>query len=167
MSNQIATTPIDDVPTKHPGGRPVELTPEKSKILIERLSKGDYLETAASLAGINRHTIRNWCRAGRRIADSEEGPQTDEERSLVSFLDAVEKALAKGESKDWDKIGAASKGQWQASAWRLERRYPEKYGQRPSAVGAINGKLEIVVTHKVMGAGEQAPAIDITPETGD
>lgn len=31
-------------------------------------------------------------------------------------------------------------------------------------VAGIGGKLEIVVTHKVMGAEEQAPAIDITEQ---
>jgi transposase len=42
------------------------LTPEVAEAIVEAMRGGNYLETAAALAGISIATLRNWLRDGRR-----------------------------------------------------------------------------------------------------
>ncbi len=100
--------------------KPSTLTPEVHDRIVEALRSGCYLETAAAYAGVPRATFYEWLRRGRA---------GDGDR-FVRLADAIEKALADAELRDLLTIARASESQWQASAWRLERRYPEKYGRR-------------------------------------
>jgi hypothetical protein len=50
-------------------------------------------------------------------------------KPYAAFSAAVEKALAEAESRDLATILKASAKNWTAAAWRLERRYPERYGR--------------------------------------
>ncbi len=94
--------------------------------LIERLSaairRGAYVETAAALCGISKDSFYRWLRMA----------ETDEATALIRKLsDAVKRAMADAEMRDLDVIdNAAQQGQWQAAAWRLERKYPQKWGRQ-------------------------------------
>lgn len=157
------TAAITDAPVER-FGRPPKLTDEKARKLVEHLEAGNYLETAASLVGINRQSIRNWCREGARIIDSGVEPKDKHEELLVYFLGAVEKAMATGEAKDLARIDSHADKQWQAAAWRLERRFPERYGQRTVSNVQHGGRIKLVVRHEVMGQGPAQEAIEITPD---
>jgi transposase len=105
------------------GGRPSKLTPELQGCICEALRRGAYVETAAALAGIDKTTLYDWLKRGGR---EEEGP-------FVEFSHAVQKAQAEAEMRDLDRVDAAAQaGTWQASAWRLERRSPERWSRRTS-----------------------------------
>jgi rubrerythrin len=106
-----------------PIGRPTKLTPDLQRQVCDTLRRGAYLETAAALAGVDRTTLQEWLRRGRREDD---GP-------YVEFSRAVQSAQAEAEMRDLDRVDAAAEaGTWQASAWRLERRSPERWGRRTS-----------------------------------
>lgn len=107
-------------------GRPSKLTPEMATRLVSALEAGAYIETAAAIAGISKVTLYQWLKTGAK--DSEDGKGGT---LAAGFLNAVEKAMAESEVRDLMVIQqAAEKGVWQAAAWRLERKYPDKWGRR-------------------------------------
>ena len=53
---------------------------------------------------------------------------------------AVNRAVAESESRDLATILKAAQSQWQAAAWRLERRFPEKYGRNDRL--KVDAKIE-------------------------
>lgn len=102
-------------------GRPTKLTPELQERVAAHVAAGAYVETAVAACGISKTSFYEWLRRG---AEENEGPHRE-------FLDAVEKAQAEAELKDLENITrAAAEGNWQASAWRLERKFPDRWARR-------------------------------------
>jgi len=103
---------------------------------------GNYLEVAAAFAGIHRSTLFDWMRRGARERERrlKGEPPNVEEDAFVEFSDAIQKALAEAEVRDVAIIGKAAQEHWQAAAWRLERKFPERWGRRDRLEG--EGKLE-------------------------
>lgn len=110
--------------TNHPKGPqpPKKLDRKVIDQLCVVLAKGVYVETAAAFVGIHKDTFYDWLKRGRRDIKA---AKRSIHRELV---EAVEVALAKFEVDGIDRL--ASEEQWQATAWRLERRFPDKYGRR-------------------------------------
>jgi hypothetical protein len=107
-----------------------KLTPELQEKILLHLRVGAYVETAAACAGIHKDTFYEWMKKGARgIAP------------YAAFADAVHKAIAESESRDLATVLRASTKYWQAAAWRLERRFPEKYGRNDRV------KVEAKVEH--------------------
>jgi hypothetical protein len=89
--------------------------------IIKAIELGSYVETAAAFAGISKQTFYNWLKKGARS-------KTGLEATLV---DAVQKAMASSELRDLSRIEkAAESGIWQAAAWRLERKFPNRWGRK-------------------------------------
>lgn len=106
--------------------RPSKLTPEVQTLVVEMLQAGNFIETAAAAAGIDRDTIRQWLKRGARAKSGK----------FRRFRDEVVKAMAESEAGLIALVGNAAiggdgvRGQWQAAAWLLERKFPEKYARR-------------------------------------
>jgi hypothetical protein len=96
-----------------------KLTPTLQEKICNLLRHGNYVETAARCAGIHRDTFYTWMKKG------EEGVEP-----YAAFNEAVHEALALGEALDLAKIEKAATTNWTAAAWRLERRFPERWGRR-------------------------------------
>lgn len=115
-------------------GRPTKI----SKSLIDEFARvikaGNYIETAAAYVGISKNTVYDWLRRGAREKERlEKNPRAKPKKSeapFVEFSDAVEKALAAAEIRDVMLIGKAAETQWQAAAWRLERKFPDRWGRK-------------------------------------
>lgn len=120
-----------------------KLTKEVQDKIVSAIRLGNYMETAAAYAGINKDTLYNWLRRGQREKEKKAKDEAYEipryERQFVRFSDAVEKALAEAEMRDVMVIYEAAKEQWQAAAWRLERKFPDRWGKRLN----IDAKQEI------------------------
>ncbi len=112
-----------------PGKSKSKLTPELQEKILLHLRVGAYVETAAACAGIHKDTFYEWMKKGAR------GQQP-----YVAFAQAVNKAVAESESRDLATILKAAQSQWQAAAWRLERRFPEKYGRNDRL--KVDAKIE-------------------------
>jgi hypothetical protein len=107
-------------------GRRSKFTPETVDKLTQAIRLGATYVLACDYAGISMQTFLTW------------------KDTKPEFLDAIKRAegtacvgwLAKIEQ-------AASDGNWQAAAWKLERRYPEMYGrQRMEVTGAEGGAIQ-------------------------
>lgn len=115
----------------------VALTDEVRDRVVEALSRGASRRAAANHAGVSEATLAEWVRRGEQAGEKS--------TRLVAFARAVEVAEGMGELALVENIRLAGQGacpgDWKASAWLLERRYPERYGRR----GAVS-------------AGESVPA---------
>ncbi len=84
------------------------------------IRQGYTVEQACELAGIGRTTFYAWLSRGSQQPNSIYG----------AFVDAIKKAEAESELLLLQRIEkAAERGQWQAAAWMLERRFPKLWGR--------------------------------------
>jgi hypothetical protein len=114
-------------------GRPLILSPAVIDEFRRLLPTVLYMESAGDFLGIQRSTWGLWLRRGRkeynRLQRSPgEGP-SEAESLYLGFFAAVKKGLAEGEIADAATIKKAAAVQWQAAAWRLERRSPDRWGR--------------------------------------
>ena len=124
-----------------------KLTAEVQDQIVQALRLGAHLETAAAYAGVTARTVREWRQRGRteqaRVDGGEAKAPAPKERKYVLFAAAVEKALADAELRYIGIVGKAALSQWQASAWMLERRHPERWGRRRVEIYAPEGDEDI------------------------
>lgn len=129
--------------------RPTKLNSEIQNKIVTAIRAGNYIETAAAYAGISKSTLYDWLRRGEREKQRvEKNPRyriRKSEKPYVEFSDAVEKALAEAEIRDVAIIAKAAEEHWQAAAWRLERKFPERWGRkdRHEITGRDGGPIEV------------------------
>lgn len=116
------------------GGRPTKLNIDTHNKIISAIRAGNYIETAAAYAGIDKSTLYDWLKRGerekQRVAQNPRYNIRKSEKPYVEFSNAVEKALAEAEVRDVAIIAKAAEEQWQAAAWRLERKFPDRWGRK-------------------------------------
>ena len=159
---------------KRPNGRPPEINDAVVHKIVTAIRAGNYMETAATFAGIAKPTLYYWLKKGNK------------EKSGVyrDFLNSVNKALAEAEMRDVLNIDkAAGTGQWQASAWRLERKFPDRWGRKdrvehtgkdgqPIQLEARNRVFELAATDSrareaLLALSESLDRMPATPPGGD
>lgn len=113
---------------KRKTGRPSRFVPRVKKAIIRAVELGSPYRLAVQSAGVGYTTFKRW------MAQAE---QDEEGGAFRTFRDDVKKAEGKAVEK-WLEIidKAANNGSWQAAAWKLERRYPERFGRRTIDVRA-------------------------------
>lgn len=117
-------------------GQPSKLTPELQKEIVTLLTGGNFVETVCDYVGIHRDTFYEWMRRGER------GWQIDlEPVDYVQFSDAVKKAMSQVEITTVATLRSGPLN-WQAKAWWLERRHPDKWGNRQKV--EHSGKIILV-----------------------
>jgi transposase len=168
------------VTTPHPGGRPSILTPEVIEDFRRLLPTVMYLETVGDYLGVSRMTWREWIRRGRkehdRLARNPRAKPKQKEALYLQFFDCHRKAIAEGQIYDAGVIKRASadqtnaegdvvrQGQWQAAAWRLERRFPKQWGRKDSHEHTGPNRTPVVEEVVVrVGERDRKPAEGETP----
>lgn len=136
---------------RHPKGSSPKLTEDLIEEISLLLRRGSYIETAVAACGISKDTFYRWLKDGKNES-------SDSLQKKLS--DAVMKSLADAEVRDLevidkaalgtpDKIATDSEGNlildanrnpvieeyglppnWRVSAWRLERRFPDRWGRK-------------------------------------
>lgn len=101
-------------------GRPTKLTSEIQNGIVKAIRAGAYIETAAQLNGVSKQTLYTWMKKGNEAKSGK----------YREFLDAIQKALAEAEMRDIFIIGKAAEQNWKAAAWRLERKFPNRWGKK-------------------------------------
>lgn len=136
-------------------GKPTDLTDEVRESIMVYLRHGSYIETAVAAQGLSRNVFYVWMRRGRKAEPGDE--------IYVKFVEEVDKAIAEAEFKDILRIEKASNKTWQAAAWRLERRFPERWARREQQI--ITQENKISFTTKI---GEDGVIFrEMTKEDGD
>jgi hypothetical protein len=100
-------------------GRPTKLTQEVHEKIVSAIQLGNYGAVAARFAGIDRCTFFSWMRKGRERKGA----------IYVRFAKAVRDAQALAEARAIQVIAQAANENWQAAAWYLARKYPDRWGE--------------------------------------
>ncbi len=95
--------------------------------LLLLLEQGIAYEPASESVGISESTFFKWKRGEipARITDGMSDEET--KAAKVQFLQAIKKAESRAEIKYATILQDAAPANWQAAAWWLERRLPERY----------------------------------------
>lgn len=117
------------------GGRPCMLVTKPT--LIEDFAKhvelGLSFRLAAQLCLLSEDIVYVWLKQGKELAakhDVDELSDDPPNQLRLRFFKRVKEAEAVAARNALVKIQvAAGSGSWQASAWLLERRYPDEYGR--------------------------------------
>ena len=109
----------------HPIGRPPKLTAEMIEQYCDLLIQGQTISRAAVLTGISESTIYRWLALGKR------------DGAEPIYIELVERVTEATECSEFELIQRIRKAgdkpeNWRATAWMLERRFPEKYGKKSS-----------------------------------
>lgn len=107
---------------------PRKFTPDVALKVIGYIGAGCFIETAAAAAGLNKTTLYEWMKKAER---KEEG-STEELRAWKLLLDEAEASAEARAVKGIQDAGAA--GVWQAFAWFLERKYPQRWGRKDTTL---------------------------------
>lgn len=146
-----------------PGGRILTLTPEVHEKIVGLVKAGNYMEVAAAAAGVPRSTFYDWLRLGAK--DMADG---NVDTPLAELSDALQRAEAEAEARDVARIAQAGGKNWQALAWRLERKNPKRWGRKDHlTLGGDDEAGPIKVTTQVaLGEDTQALAEELLRKAG-
>lgn len=113
--------------------RPTKLTADSQKRIIDAIVLGATYEMAAQYGGVSYNTFNSWMLRACVELERLEYPHAQrnkDEDLYVSFYEAVKDAEGRAVVGWLGKIErSANDGNWQAAAWKLERRYPRDYGR--------------------------------------
>tara|TARA_A100001011_G_scaffold322991_1_gene344649 strand:+ start:555 stop:998 length:444 start_codon:yes stop_codon:yes gene_type:complete len=127
-----------------------KLTPAVTRLFVQALELNMTIDLASKYAGITPATFYNWINRGHKEGAGE----------YFEFMETVNKAMAKAALVNMALIQkAANNGTWQASAWILERRFPDDFGRQrkePEVVLQIDAK-EASITQLI----QQVKQIDV------
>jgi hypothetical protein len=107
--------------------RPEIITQDLIKEVCNYIAAGFSYSTAAKLAGIAESTFFRWRAMGKL-----EGA---EDIYKIFYIEVEEaSAFSEAEALQLVRSSAIKERNWRAAAWFLERRFPEKYQKRSSAL---------------------------------
>lgn len=136
---------------KRPRGRPPAITPAKRLEILAALAVGGSRNEAADYVDVGRSTLSE-------TIDRD-----------PDFAEQVKRAEAKGKIKHLKRIDGADA--WQASAWMLERKYPQEFGRKfredPAADHKPNEQPSTFRYEIVSAPEHPEPQPEIDTSTGD
>ena len=169
--------------TRYMKGTSPKLTTELIEDLALLIRRGCYVETASAACGISKDTFYRWLRQGKN------DEKNTLERKLSN---AVMMSLAEAEWRDVEVIDKAAHGtpdklltddngklildsngnaivieyglppNWKASAWRLERKFPERWGRhtRTELDSSVSDSIEIIFVDSESDSDDQKKLIN-------
>lgn len=112
-------------------------TPDTVKRITDAIKLGATYKLASAYGGITFQTFNTWRDTKPAFAQA---LQDAEGEAAVKWLAKIE--------------AAASDGNWQAAAWKLERRYPQDYGRHVQEHTGLDGSPLKIVIERVAKASE-------------
>ncbi|MDI6617883.1 MAG: IS630 transposase-related protein [Clostridiales bacterium] len=116
--------------------------PKLNSDIVEKVYKyvaaGNYIETVCQYLNISKQTYYNWLKKGEKAHSG----------LYFDFVDAIKRAEAEAEMRNVTLIQKAGSTTWQAAAWYLERKHPDKWGKREQMDLTHSGGIEIKVDWK-------------------
>jgi hypothetical protein len=113
-------------------GRPTKLNTELLRRLVEMYRLGASQADACRYAGVSPDALQRWLKAGRaELAAIEAQPEGEYDVSDCAALAlAIDRAQGEFVKDNLENIRTHSQREWPASAWLLERRFPDDWGKR-------------------------------------
>ena len=121
-------------------GRKSKLTPQLINDAVKLLKGGSYISTVCEFIGIDTSTWYRWMREGKKAKAGIKN----------HFYHAIKKAEAEAEIRmvtDIQKI-ANENQTWQALAWMLERKYPERWGRKDKISADVSHTGKVKESHE-------------------
>lgn len=115
-----------------------KLTPEAQRRIYQAIRAGNYKEVACQFAGISGTTLRNWVNKGRQSE-----AKGNDNCVYYHFLKGLEEAEAEAEVRNVAIVQRAAEKQWQASAWMLERRHPDRWSRNDKHRLEVKAEVEV------------------------
>ncbi len=115
-----------------------KLTPETQRRIYQAIRAGNYKEVACQFAGISGTTLRNWVNRGKESRE-----KGNDKCRYYYFLRGLEEAEAEAEVRNVAVIQKAAEKQWQASAWILERRHPERWARNDKQRLEVKAEVDV------------------------
>ena len=119
----------------------MDLDPQVAETIVSLLRESNFLETAASVAGVDPRLVRRWLAQGGK--DERAGKRT----RFVDFRQSCARAKAMSEAHDMRRWNAAGDTDWRSILARRERIDPERFGpprERVEYSGQLAIKREII-----------------------
>ena len=123
--------------------KPLYLTQELIKQITNLILAGAYVETACAAAGISKMIYYEWLKLGNKRKHCDQKDKKHIDILYEQFTDSINEAVVKAELRDVIRIDKAAEVTWAAAAWKLERKYPERWGRKIRVDGEVNQKVEI------------------------
>jgi len=126
------------LPVKRKRGRPSKVCPRVVKTIIAAIEIGSTYRLAAQSAGIHHDTFRKWVIRGEAAKSG----------VFYDFVAQLKRAEGVAATRWLKYIEDAAEIQWQAAAWKLERRHPESFGRRILEVNADVRSESVTIERK-------------------
>jgi len=146
-------------------GRKHTLTDEVAIEILQRVSEGSFLTTAAGCANVDPQTVHEWLRRG--LADTQAGLDSIFGRFAEGFAQAQHSA-------EQSAVAALQRGgdgkfkDWRAQAWWLERRHKERWSlPKEQGIQGITLQLSNEQLAALSDALRVGAALDVTPDKPD
>jgi len=147
---------------------PTLCTPDLIDKFIGYIIAGNYIETAAKACGIDKTSVYDWMRKGRDHYEGKDNKPVKAREPFLTFVKRLDEAQAIAEMYDIQTIRKASHIRWEAAAWRLERKFPKRWGRkRLEITGADGGPIQVIEVGKPMDLISQTQVVDDTDEFGE
>lgn len=144
------------IPRSYSQGERVQLSYELITELCAWIKNCLYLEVAARAVGVTHKQVLGWVAEGRdlvlRIENGQFSPSscTVRQAMLVDLYIELSETLAQAEAEDTVRMENLAKlGDFNAIKFRLERRFPGRWGQRKTlAIETANNDIEDLATEE-------------------
>jgi hypothetical protein len=121
----------------HPNGK---FAPEIHALIVAAVRSGNYVTTAAGLAGIHVQTLYRWLSKG----------ESDEDSKYRQFYLDMQMAEAESEVSIVSIVRAAANIDYRAGLELLSRRFPERWSSknRTELTGQSGAPVELVISYE-------------------
>jgi hypothetical protein len=133
-------------------GSDPKLTDEIAAKIVQAVRTGSSIEGAAAYAGVPRQTFFDWLKKGRQ-------PRARNPYRALAL--ALDEALGTFEVTANAQIAKAGDDEWQAKAWQLERKFPDRYGRRTRIDGNVSVSAVPFVDLSKLTADEAATLLGL------
>ena len=114
-------------------GRPSKLTPQVVAMILAAIKCGAPNKVACAAAGIHQDTLYGWLEKARERPASE----------YAEFTEQLTRARDEGRVSRLATIQKASKSDWKAAAWLLERDLPDEFSLRYKIEHSVSGEVTL------------------------
>lgn len=152
-------------------GRHTKLTKALQDQIVGMIGLGAYPDVAAAACGVSRRTFFEWIARGNDTHTTRKPT-----KALTDFAESVERAVALAEMQALSRLAEFERGtrrgtrkpvvrsrmtahQAMATQWRMARRWPERWGGRPTVAVTTGGTLTAADVDAA--AEERRPIIQI------